>query len=159
MSSNSKLPAWANAKRGAPSASKLGVNISTDRNVAASATPSVNVGEGENNTFVDTYFTRVPVLGEQTDIIYNGDRLWAKITLTLETAGPVVVGQAATLTPVLSGKGALLQTGVPSVFTIAKGTKLYVASTSINRVRRVIEPATAWGENITAMLTAMLARR
>ena len=58
-----------------------------------------------------------------------GDRL------TLENAGPVAVGTMSAITPVLSGKGELLETDVPRTFYIAKGTRLYIAATGVNRVK------------------------
>ncbi len=91
------------------------------------------------------------MIGQDTDIIYNGDMMWAQIILTLETAGPVAVGNSSQIVPVLSGKGQLLETGEPTSFFIAKGTRLYIASTSINRVKRVFQPI-PWLENITGLI-------
>lgn len=139
--------------------SKVGpVQGITDRNQAKSpSTVSAEPGLGDNRTQVDTYFTRGPQVGEQTPLIYTGDRFWARVVLTLETAGPVAVGTSSSLVPVLGGKGALLQTGVPTTFTIAKGTKLYIASTGVNRVQRVIEPL-PWLEQITGVLGVVAER-
>src|SRR5262245_3660571 len=140
------------SKTGAVAAAKIGV-VSTEQTVAQAPEPATTAGAGETQTFVDTYFTKVPVVGQPTEIIYNGDRLWARVTLTLETAGPVAVGNMASISPVLSGKGQLLETDVPLSFYIAKGTRLYVAAAGINRIKRVIEPV-PWLETITGMLGA-----
>ena len=140
--------------KGDPSQSKIG-SVSLDRTRAQAPQPAVAIGSGEVKTFISTYLTSVPVIGEHTPIIYNGDRMWARVTLVLETAGPVAVGQMAELTPVLSGKGMLLQTGVPVTFTIDKGTRLYVAATGINRIKVVVEPV-PYLEVITGTLMRMV---
>lgn len=129
--------------------------VSTNRTVAQTATPSDTTGSGETQSSYDTYFTKVPVDGEPTEIIYNGDRMWAKVTLTLETAGPVAVGNLSQIAPVLSGKGTLLETDVETVFYIAKGTRLYVAAAGINRVKRAVEPI-PWLETITGALGGLV---
>lgn len=149
----SKIPQFARAKQSAGSISKIGA-VSLDRTVAQTPKPARTTGGGEIRTFVDTYFTRLLPPGEPTDIIYNGDRMWAKVTLTLETAGPVAVGNMSSLAPALSGKGQLLETGVPFTFTIAKGTKLYVTASGINRVKRTIEPF-AWDEQKVGVLSSI----
>jgi hypothetical protein len=119
--------------------------------------PSPDPGQGHNKSSITTYFTKPPRVGEQTPVLYSGDRLWARVTLTLETAGPVAVGQMANISPVLSGKGQLLDTGVPTYFDIAKGTKLYIASTSVNRVKVSIQ-SVPWAEQITGLLHAIMGR-
>jgi hypothetical protein len=134
--------------------SKIGA-VSTDRNVATVQTPAVQTGQSEYKYVANTYFTKVPIPGESPQIIYNGDRLWARVTLTLETAGPVVVGENQQLQPVLSGKGQLLETDVPVTFNIGKGSKLYVAANTVNRIKVCVE-ALPWLETITGLLTSML---
>jgi hypothetical protein len=134
--------------------SKIGP-ISTNRTVATVQTPAVQSGQSEYRYQANTYITKVPVTGEPPQIIYNGDRLWARVTLTLETAGPVAVGENQQLTPVLSGKGQLLQTGVATTFNIGKGNKLYVAATTVNRIKVLVE-AVPWLETITGLLTSVL---
>jgi hypothetical protein len=138
-----------------PAPSKIGP-VSLDRTKAQTSNPpSENPSAGQNNrALVDTYFTKPTATGEGIDTIYTADRLWAKVTLTLETAGPVAVGTMSNIVPVLSGKGQLLQPGVPHEFLIAKGSKLYVASTSVNRISRTIE-ALPWLEQIAATITAI----
>jgi hypothetical protein len=149
----SKLPPMyggAGAKSSGRSISKL-PPVSTNHALAQAVAPASTTGASETGTFIDTYFTKVPVVGQPTDIIYNADRLWAKVTLILETAGPVAVGNMATITPVLSGKGQLLETDEPTVFYIAKSNRLYVAAAGINRIKRTIE-AVPWLETITGLL-------
>lgn len=136
---------------------KIGT-VSLDRATAQAPMPSDSVGGGEIRTFIDTYFTRIPVDGQPTDIIYNGDRLWAQVTLTLETAGPVAIGHMSSIAPVLSGKGQLLETGVPTTFIIAKGTRLYVVATGINRIKRTIEPI-PWLEMFAGLLQRLAGTR
>lgn len=99
-----------------------------DRSVADAPPIASQQGQAQDKTDIKTYLTDPDGVSR---IIYNGDRLWAKVVLWLETAGPVAVGNMANITPVLSGKGELLETGEPMEFIIAKGTRLYIASTSI----------------------------
>lgn len=110
--------------------------------------PSTDFGKGDNRTQITTYFTKPDV--RPTPILYNGDRMWARVTLTLETAGPVAIGNMAEITPVLSGRGQLLPANTPMTFTVAKGTRLYIASTSVNRVKVTIEPM-PWLEQLTGL--------
>jgi hypothetical protein len=119
--------------------------------------------QSDRNASAFTYLTQIGPLaaGGGTPVIYNGDRLWAKVTLTLETAGPVAVGQQANLFPVLGGAGVLLQTNIPRSFDVGKGNKLYIAATAVNRVSVLVE-AYPWiesiligVENIQQLLTAI----
>lgn len=103
-------------------------------------------------TEIFTYNTMVGLQGSQTPILYNGDMNWAEVTLTLDTAGPVVVGTRANIAPIFSGRGWPLTTDQPITFTIAKGTRLYIFSSAINRVKVQIAP-TPWAEQITALLS------
>lgn len=123
--------------------------VSLDPSVAQVRAPAATTGDAENRNEVSTYLTKPG----GTQILYNADRMWAKVTLTLKTAGPVAVGQHANLTPVLSGRGQLLQTGVPTPFNVAKGHRLYIAATSVNPVAVLIE-AYPWLETITGLAGA-----
>jgi hypothetical protein len=123
--------------------------VSLNPSVAQVHAPAAVTGAAENRIETSTYLTKI---GE-TQVLYNGDRMWAKVTLTLKTAGPVAVGQHANLTPVLSGRGQLLQTGVPLVFNVAKGNRLYIAATAVNPVSVVVE-AYPWLETITGLAGA-----
>lgn len=137
----------------APAPSKIGWTGVPERTVADSPGPQAIQGRGESRSFIDTYFTKAI----NTDIIYNGDRQWARVTLMLETAGPVSVGTMQSLRPVLSGKGQLLTTNVPVTFTIGKGVRLYVAANGVNRIKRSVEPV-PWLEQITGLITGVLDR-
>lgn len=135
--------------------SKIGPTAGmTDRNVASAESLTANPLLGDNKTQVDTYFTSGPIPGEGTAQIYTGDRRWARISLTLETAGPVAIGTSSKITPVLGGGGRLLLTNQTIIVTLAKGTKLYVASTGVNRIGRVIEPV-PWLEQIVGLVAAV----
>lgn len=123
-----------------------------DRSVArGQVTPATNQGESQRQTDIFTYFTKADGSTRQ---LYSGDRLWANVTLTLETAGPVVVGIRENLSPVLSGLGELLTTDLPVTITIARGQRLYIAATSVNRVK-VRVSALPWLEQIAGTLTAI----
>jgi len=100
----------------------------------------------DRNTESYTYITAV-YQGGEAPILYNGDRQWATLELVLETAGPVVVGTRSDITPIFSGKGRLLQTNVPYRVTIAKTSRLWIVSTSVNRVAVTIAPP-PWLEQI-----------
>lgn len=123
--------------------------VSLNPSIAQVRAPAATTGQAENRIEVSTYLTKAG----GTFVLYNADRMWAKVTLTLRTAGPVSVGQHANLTPVLSGRGQQLQTGVPTPFNVAKGSKLYIAATGVNPVGVVIE-AYPWLETITGLTGA-----
>lgn len=123
-----------------------------DRTKPVQPTPGAEQGAAETATFIDTYFTQIT---DQPQIVYNGDRKWANVTLTLETGGPVAVGNNADLAPVLSGKGELLDTNVPKTFTVAKGTRLWLLATGANRVKREISPL-PWLEQITGLISNVI---
>jgi hypothetical protein len=123
--------------------------VSLDPSVAQVRAPAATTGDAENRNEISTYLTKAG----GTQILYNADRMWAKVTLTLKTAGPVAVGQHASLTPVLSGRGQLLQTGVPTPFNVAKGHRLYIAATSVNPVSVLVE-AYPWLETLTGLAGA-----
>lgn len=133
-----------------PPVSKIGV-VSLDRNVAQAPVPSDNSATQDGRTLISTFFTSLPNVGDATQIIYNGDRLWGRITLTLETAGPVSIGTMSNLDPVLGGNGTLLTTNAPVVFDIYKGTRLYVLATGVNRIKVVVAPI-PWLEMITGLV-------
>ncbi len=127
--------------------SKIGP-VSLDRNKASP--PEASVSSGDNNRAdLYTYFTKGP--GAATETLYNGDRLWALVTLELQTAGPVVVGTRAQLTPVLSGRGISMATGKPITIRVAYGTRIYIASNAVSRVSVQIE-SVPWLEQISALL-------
>jgi hypothetical protein len=141
--------------------SKIGLNPDgtyTDPNQATQA--PITVADTNSDSY--TYFTQVATGNlPQTQLLYTADRAWVKLTLVLETAGPVAVGTKSTLTPVLGGAGILLpppSTGgnmTPLTWTLAKGNKFYIASTSVNRVKVVIDPY-PWLQDIVRVAAAIL---
>lgn len=120
--------------------------VAESRGIATAHAPETQ--QGLLRTEINTYFTKPT----QSRLLYNGDRLWARVTMLLETAGPVAYGNSAQLEPILSGRGTLLQTNIPTTVVIGKGTQLYIASTSVNRVSVTIEPV-PWAEQILAATT------
>jgi hypothetical protein len=117
-------------------------NKTFQNGIPTSAPPSPQFSAQTYETETYTYFT---VVGQAQNPLYNGDREWATLTLTLETAGTVEVSTKRNLLPLLSGKGIALRTGVPRPFTLPKGTRLYIAASAINRVTVTIEQQ-AWQE-------------
>lgn len=127
---------------------KAGMTELGNRAVATPPSPQVANAAGANRARVYTWFTNA---SSATEILYDGDRLWARVTVELQTAGPVVIGTDSNLTPVLGGKGVVLTPGEPRSVNIARGTKLYIASTAVNRVAVVVE-AVPWLEQITGAI-------
>lgn len=138
-----------------PGTSKIGP-VTGDRTGASASQPQTQTGAGDNRTQIYTYLTRLPKNGA-ADILYNGDRLWAKLTLTLEGAGPVSVGQQSNLFPVLGGQGVLLEADEPYEVIIAKGTRLYIAANGVNRVKVKVEPL-PWLEQMTALIQSLVGK-
>jgi hypothetical protein len=110
-------------------------------NQAALSHPQTEI---QARTEIYTYFTAP---GE-TRLLYSAPT-WVHCRLTLENAGPVSVGTSQVLTPVLSGRGILLLTGVEVEFTLSKGGRLFIAAEAINRVKFIVEPF-AWLEQLYA---------
>lgn len=82
----------------------------------------------------------------QSQQFYAADQ-WVRLQVMLETAGPVAIGTAAEITPVLSGKGRLLTTDVPYEVYLPKGSRAYYAAENVNRVAVTIEPI-PWMEQL-----------
>lgn len=136
------------------SISKLGP-VSTNQTVAQTPSPATTTGASQIRLSAYTYFTKIPTNGQNPQILYNGDQMWARLTLELETAGPVAVGQSSDLFPVLSGKGLLLETGNPISLDVAKGNVIYVAASGVNRIKVKLEPY-PWLETITGLISAIV---
>ena len=128
----------------------------TNRTLGSVQSPSASMAGAELTTEIYTYITKASDNGKSV-ILYNGDRQYAQVTLELETAGPVAVGNKEQVIPVLSGKGILLDTGTPYSTTISKGTRLYVAATGVNRVKVTIAPP-PWLEQFAGLLGAIEAQ-
>ncbi len=97
------------------------------------------------STEIFSYFTEST---NETQLLYSAEN-WVKIKLSLQTTGPVAVGTKEQLTPVLSGAGILLDTGVEFEAYLAKGTRFYITSQTVNRVNVTIEPI-PWLEQLDA---------
>lgn len=134
--------------------SKIGP-ISTNPNVAQTQPVGTTPAQSDNNIQIFTFITKP---SGRTDTLYNADRTWARVTLTLTTAGPVAVGQLQDLGTLTGGQGMLLQTGVPTYLDIAKGNRVYVLATAVNRINVVVAPI-PWLEviagSVMAIATAM----
>lgn len=141
-----------------PALAKLGPTAgATNRNVGSVQAPSPTIAGAELHTEIYTYFAKPPIDGK-TNILYNGDRQYAQVILTLETAGPVAVSTKQNILPTLSGKGALLETNVPLSFFVAKGNRLYVATSSINRIKVTVQPV-PWLEQLAGLLGGILTKK
>jgi len=90
--------------------------------------------------------------GATPKLVVTADQPWIRATFTLETAGPVEVSAKQSWT-LSSGNGQTLITNVPLSFTIARGNKFYIASSTVNRVRITIEPV-PWLEQTVGALVA-----
>lgn len=100
------------------------------------APPSLpTVKPTSTKTRMYTYFTEA---GE-TKLLYSAET-WVKARLILEDAGPVAIGTDQNITPVLSGKGIVLPTGVEVEFYISRGDRIFIAAEAVNRVRFIIDP-------------------
>lgn len=98
---------------------------------------------GQRETEIWTIFTKpggTHVLAAPTS--------WSRVRITLTTAGPVVVGNKATLDPVVSGRGILVPTNEPLEFALSGGSRLYYAADAVNRISVVVEPV-PWMEAIS----------
>lgn len=107
------------------------------------APSSAGPGDVFNLTEPKTFITRP---GATVQLI-SAQQPWARVWLTLETAGPVEVSSSSQWT-FLNGQGQSLITNVPLPYTIAKGNNLYLQAGSAERVRFTLEPF-PWLELIT----------
>lgn len=151
----SKIPAAVLKSIGLPtkevSTSKIGVTAGSSDRTAASVQP-LNATQSDLLSQYSTYLTKNDGV---TYLLYQADRRWSKVTLILESTGPVAVGDKSNLGSVTSGQGILLQTNVPRTFTIGKGSQLYIAATAVSRVNIAIEPF-AWQEQIAAFIAKII---
>jgi hypothetical protein len=117
------------------------------------AMPSPKGGEQQTlqtyRTEVYSYFT---VPSAESQLFYSAEN-WVRIKLTLETAGPVSVGTSANVSPVLSGHGRLLDTGVEYECFLAQGSRFYISSESVNRISVTVEPI-PWMEQLSGEIVA-----
>jgi hypothetical protein len=114
---------------------------------------------GETPLQLQTYVTEAYTYFTQADgkshLLYSAEN-WVKIKLELETAGPVAVGTAANITPVLGGRGILLDDDELYEVVLPRGTRFYITSEATNRVSVTIEPI-PWLEQLDADTVASLA--
>ncbi len=95
----------------------------------------------------DAYTVFTTTIGQSVNF-YNADQ-WVQLKFTLETAGNVAIGIGRSdIVPVLSGKGRLLTTNHEFKIFVPKGTRVYYAATSVNRVGFAIEPI-PWMEQLS----------
>lgn len=113
--------------------------------------PAIPFAQGR--TEVSTFFTK----GTGDQLLYQAEG-WVRLRLMLETAGPVAVGSRDQVSPPLSGKGILLPVNVEITFPVTKGNRIFIASTSVNRVRFIIEPI-PWMEQLVTMVGSLLSLR
>lgn len=117
------------------------------------ALPSSKGGETPNQleTYRTQIYTHFTEPTEGSELLYAAEN-WVRIRLQLKTAGPVAVGNNASIAPVLSGKGQLLD-DTPFECHLAKGSSIYITSQTRNRVNVTIEPI-PWFEQLDHDLVA-----
>lgn len=129
--------------------------VTTDPTIATAPEPTAAAGLGQNKIEISTRTISPPLAtGRTTEVLYDGDRLWARVVVELKTAGPVAVGTSSELAPVGSGKGILLTTDQPVEFIVARSNKLYIAVTALNRVSLTVMPI-PWLEQIAALVRSV----
>jgi hypothetical protein len=88
-------------------------------------------------TWVTTFFTLGSV---ESELLYSAEN-WVRIRVSLQTAGPVAIGTVSEIVPVLSGKGIILDPDDdPWEAMVPKGTRVYVASETVNRLDVTVDP-------------------
>lgn len=102
-----------------------------------------DITDAPGHTEIYTYFTRP---NNKSNLFYTAEK-WIKVSLLLETGGPVAVSTRQDILPVLSGKGISLRTGEVRTWDLERGDRLYIASTSSNRVQVITQPI-PWLESI-----------
>jgi hypothetical protein len=104
--------------------------------------PSEDQRAGSYKTKTATFLTTPGAIS----ILCSADTPWVKVTMLLETGGPVSVSTAEDFS-VTSGTGIALQTDIERVITLPKGNRLYITSPTVNRVSYIVEPV-PWLEQI-----------
>jgi hypothetical protein len=99
--------------------------------------------DAPGHTDIYTYFTRP---NGKSNLFYSAEK-WVTVSLLLETGGPVSVSTRQDILPVLSGKGISLRTGEVRQWELARGDRLFIASTSSNRVQVITQPV-PWLESL-----------
>jgi hypothetical protein len=133
--------------RGVPSAQQAQVRSKTAKEVSeGDAVIPASKGRAE----LYTYFTET----SGSFLLYKAEE-WVRVRLLLETNGPVAVGARDDVAPPLSGKGISLPKDVEITFSLARGNRVYIAATAINRVRFIVEPI-PWADQIAVMLGSLI---
>lgn len=137
-----------------PGIARIAAEMTSANKELARALPDAKGGETQKQlqtyrTEVFDYFTEPG----GTKLLYSAEN-WVRIKLTLQTAGPVTVGTRATLEPILSGKGRLLDTDVEWQVFLARGSRIFIASGAVNRVSVTVEPV-PWLEQISGEITSL----
>lgn len=117
---------------------------SQGRTQPAQRVPSPVMADGNYPTRLFTVFT---VPGDEVKQVFTASVEWTRVKVMLQTAGPVAISTNQQFTPTLSGKGLILQTGVPVEFELARGNNLYISSPAINRIAVIVQPI-AWAEQM-----------
>ena len=115
-------------------------------------TPQPDQAAGNYNTTLSTVFTKAGAI----TLLYSAERAWMRLTITLETAGPVEVSSVSNFKPFLSGKAQALQTGVPLIYDCAKGSRVWVGAGTVERLKLTVQPL-PWLEQITGAAGAIMA--
>lgn len=119
------------------------------------ATPGAAIASNTPQAIIDNradFYTFFTVAGG-TKLLLSVPQ-WTKITLRLETAGPVAVGTREQLDPVASGKGRLLPTDEDVVMMLGPNTRFFYAATGLQRVAIHVE-AVPWLQAIFEALRAI----
>lgn len=102
--------------------------------------------------YATNFYTYLTEATGTKELLSTGDD-WTQVTLRLESAGPVAIGENQELQPPASGRGRLLTQDVDLTFTVPPQTKIYVAATAVNRVGVIRQPF-PWFAQIVALLGA-----
>lgn len=140
-----KMPSMTRAAVTAIAQKLAGSSKEADRALPSSKGGETPLAQQMYRTDIATYFTEST---DKTQLLYSAEN-WVRVKLELKTSGPVAIGTSATLTPVLSGKGVLLETDELYEAYLAKGTRLYITSQTVNRVNVTVEPI-PWLEQMNA---------
>jgi hypothetical protein len=82
-------------------------------------------------TKIYTYVTEA----DTTKLLWQAqDDEWIRLTLRLETVGPVAIGHSDALLPATSGKGRVLPTNEDIYVDLSPSSRLYIASAAVDLV-------------------------
>lgn len=105
------------------------------------ATPAPQTGQQGQELYAGIGNKAYTVLVDSTKTkLLLSVQQWTKVTLRLESAGPVAFGNQEDLFPLASGKGRLLSKDTDVIVTMVPQSRLYIASDSFQRVAVQVEP-------------------